>query len=408
MKIYDLQWSVGYTDSLDTAPNERFAAVVPGAVQLDWARAHNWEDYFYADNWKDYLWMEDVYWSYKTSFTVPEFGNKDKVFFVCKGVDYQFIVKLNGEVVHQQEGMFTPFEINMTDKISVSDPNELEIIIFSAPKRKGAPVGRKQADQCCKPAVSYGWDWHPRLIPLGIWDEAYIEVLQTPYISNAEVIYSLDEELTTAYIDLEAAVSETNGMQLRWQMIDKNDDMVLNKVADLSSGQVRISDELKKPELWWPNEYGEPTLYTSRVELLNSEGDILYVKEAKVGFRRIRLVMHPGAWDYPSEFPKSRSNPPITLEINGSKMFCKGSNWVNPEIFPGIINADTYLPLLQLAKDAHMNLLRVWGGGIINKECFYEQCDEMGIMVWQEFPLACNNYVGTPEYLRVLDRKLYF
>lgn len=106
-----------------------------------------------------------------------------------------------------------------------------------------------------------------------------------------------------------------------------------------------------------------------------------------------------------SEFPKSRSNPPITLEINGRRIFCKGTNWVNPDIFPGRLTAETYRKLLELAREANMNMLRVWGGGIVNKESFFELCDEMGLMVWQEFSLACNLYPDTPEYLKVLDQE---
>ena len=98
---------------------------------------------------------------------------------------------------------------------------------------------------------------------------------------------------------------------------------------------IKLTNEIIAPELWWPNGQGEPVLYTSRVELLTPEGDLLDSKESKVGFRRIQLVMHPGAWEYPSGFPISRSNPPIALEINGRQIFCKGTNWVNPEIFPG-------------------------------------------------------------------------
>lgn len=93
------------------------------------------------------------------------------------------------------------------------------------------------------------------------------------------------------------------------------------------------------------------------------------------------------------------------MTLNNVPVFCKGSNWVNPEVFPGTIRKETYQPLLQLAKDAHMNLLRVWGGGIVNKDSFFDLCDEMGLMVWQEFPLACNQYRGTKSYLAVLEQE---
>ncbi len=99
----------------------------------------------------------------------------------------------------------------------------------------------------------------------------------------------------------------------------------------------------------------------------------------------------------PSDFPRTRSVVPIQLEINKRQIFCKGSNWVNPEIFPGIIGPERYDELTDRAREANFNLLRIWGGGIVNKEAFHEQCDEKGIMVWQEFPLACNNYEDHPD-----------
>lgn len=93
------------------------------------------------------------------------------------------------------------------------------------------------------------------------------------------------------------------------------------------------------------------------------------------------------------------------MEINGRRIFCKGTNWVNPEIFPGKITRERYNELLDFAVKANFNLLRVWGGGIVNKESFYELCNEKGILVWTEFPLACNNYEGTPEYLKILKQE---
>ena len=177
----------------------------------------------------------------------------------------------------------------------------------------------------------------------------------------------------------------------------------MEQTASADADAVTLSASLNRPQLWWPNGEGTQALYVSRMALLGADGTVVQTEERKVGFRRIQLVMHEGAWDEPSGFPKGRSTPPITLEVNGRRLFGRGTNWVNPEIFPGTITADTYRPLLDLAQDAHFNLLRIWGGGIVNKDSFFDQCDERGLLVWQEFPLACNDYAGTPDYLRVLN-----
>lgn len=152
------------------------------------------------------------------------------------------------------------------------------------------------------------------------------------------------------------------------------------------------------------SEFGEQKLYSVKIELLK-DGLPVEVKEKKIGFKTAELVMYQGGWDIPNRMPKSRSHPPITMKVNGREIFCKGSNWVIPKIFYGKITADDYRELLQYAKDAHFNLLRIWGGGIVNKESFYELCDELGIMVWQEFPLACNNYENDAHYLEVLENE---
>jgi beta-mannosidase len=97
--------------------------------------------------------------------------------------------------------------------------------------------------------------------------------------------------------------------------------------------------------------------------------------------------------------------PPIQVEINGRSVFCKGTNWVNPEVFPGIITAGRYEELIDRALEANFNMFRIWGGGIVNKESFYDLCDSKGILVWQEFPLACNNYPDDAHYLEVLKQE---
>jgi beta-mannosidase len=396
----ELNWNVGFTNNENISPEKRVPAVVPGAVQLDWAKAEGWGDYTYGDNWKDYLWMEDVYWSYTSQLDIPATLEGQRLFFVCKGIDYRFKVKLNGEVIHDQEGMFTPFEIDLTDQAASGDI--LEILIFPAPK--SIPLeSRAQANQSCKPAVSYGWDWHPRLIPLGIWDETYLEIRPVGHIAHWDITYVLDEELTKADVSLQYRFSCQDAGNAVWKFKDHLGNIVWENTVTTASSSLTFT--LDNPILWWPHDHGDPTLYTWQFELLDDNSKVIDSKKGKIGFRRAKLVMHPGAWSEPKSFPMTRSNPPITMEINGRQIFCKGTNWVNPEIFPGIITRDTYQSLISLAKRANMNILRVWGGGIVNKESFFEICDEEGIMVWQEFPLACNNYEGTPEYLKILDQE---
>ena len=400
-----LVWRVGFTADANTAPQEFVPARVPGAVQLDWAQAKGWPDHNVADNWRDYLWMEDVYWLYQAPLEFPALKGGERLVFACGGVDYRFQVRLCGTTIHDQEGMFTPFEVDLTGRAAPGDL--LEVLVFPAPKSRPEPANRVQANQSCKPAVSYGWDFHPRLVPLGIWEEAWLDIRAERHLASAELFYELSADLCQVDVRLVAACTGSAGGVLRWRLLDADGACVLEQQTPVVSDRVEAAGVIANPRLWWPNGQGESHLYRLEVELRSPAGASVGRRATRVGFRRVRLVMHPGAWDHPpiNQFPKSRSHPPITLEINGREIFCKGSNWVAPDIFPGQLTAVTYRSLLTLAKDAHMNLLRCWGGAIVQKEAFFELCDEMGLMVWQEFPLACNRYESTPAYLRVLDQE---
>ncbi len=408
-RIVTMDWEVGWSGSAEERPERWVPATVPGAVQLDWAKSEGWGDHAYGDNWRQYGWMEDKAWTYRTRLPSAEISANERLLFVSKGIDYSFRVRLNGVELLRQEGMFTPVELDVTDRRRGED-DVLEVVIDPAPKRPDAPVGRgrAQADRSCKPAVSYGWDWHPRLIPLGIWDDTYLEIRPEAHIVTAEATYELNEALTEAKLRLTARLSRPAAGTLIWRLVDPEGETVFVRECAATDAEHTMQLTVPQPRLWWPHDHGEQPLYVSEVRYVRESdvgNDENPRRRQRIGFRRVKLVMHEGAWREPSQFPKSRSNPPITLEINGRKVFCKGTNWVNPDIFPGTITADTYKSLLDLAKAAHMNLLRVWGGGIVNKESFFELCDEMGLMVWQEFPLACNRYPDEPEYLAVLDQE---
>lgn len=399
----ELDWQVGFTKDKDILPEEMVPAAVPGAVQLDYARAKGYEAYTYGDNWKDYEWMEDVYWVYETILPSCKDSSGKELYFVSKGIDYEFQVILEDEIIFEQEGMFAPFELKITDKLT--EDRKLRIRIHPIPKLEGAPVSKKQAAQSVKPPVSYGWDWHPRLVPLGIWDDTCLEERPVSRIQDAEVKYLLSDDLKRARVQLYYSLAGELPDSLIWKFTDSSGKVIFQKEMKPEPAESILEAEIDGPKLWWPNGEGTPYLYNSSLQLYTENQTLMDETTARVGFRKVRLIMHPGAWEYPKGHPCTRSNPPITMEINNRSIFCKGTNWVNPEIFPGIITKETYHSLLCLAKDANMNMLRSWGGGIINKESFFDLCDEMGLMVWQEFPLACNNYEGTPHYLDVLAKE---
>ena len=380
--IFRQEW-VGY---LRENPVDRFKAKVPGCIQSDYAAAHGYGDVNYGLNFQQYKWMEDQYWVYETKLHY-ELKKGERAFFVTQGIDYEYDIILNDKKVINHEGMFSSVEVDITDFLTAD--NVLRVVIYPMPKyNNGTDVeDRCQAVDSCKPAVGYGWDWHPRLLSSGIWCDTYIETRTAEYIRDCEVFYELEKDLAAAYVHFH--IDCDGAVQIK---LSAPDGTVIYEGAQRD---IVVQD----PKLWWCNGQGEQSLYEYQVSSATNQ------VFGKVGFRRIRLVMNEGTWEEPAHFPKTRSAVPITIELNGRPIFAKGSNWVNPEIFNGEITSKRYGELLQLAKDANMNILRVWGGAIVNKESFFDLCDELGIMVWQEFPLACNDYAATPHYLKILEQE---
>lgn len=359
-----------------------FDAQVPGNIQLDYSRAKSWGNINYTDSCLKYADIEDYTWYYSSelNYNIKE---GERLYFVSKGIDYKFDIILNDQILHSQEGMFTPVEIDITDYLK--DKNELMIKIYPHPKSAWMVPDRSEADESVKPAVCYGWDWHPRVLVSGIWEETYLETRKNDYLSYSEPKYTLSDDYSYAEVTFDAPC------EVEFEIFAPSGQSIY--VGD--GKKVRIEN----PQLWWCNGQGNPNLYVWKAKTSSDE------KQGTIGFRRVKLVMNEGTWNEPTSYPMSRSNPPITIELNGRRIFAKGSNFVNPEIFVGVITEETYKPLVEAAAECNMNILRCWGGAIVGKESFFDLCDKNGIMVWQEFPLACNEYRDIPHYLEVLEQE---
>ena len=361
-----------------------FPVHVPGNIQADYAEHMGFGDTNYGLNFQQFHDTEGLTWEYSCRLCF-EADSSERIFFVSEGIDYIYDIALNGNILFSGEGMFSDIELPLED----AEPGDLlTVIIHPHPKREGAiPDDRQEADSCCKPPVSYGWDWHPRVIPSGLWNNAYIETRNSSTIVSCEPFYTLNDDFSCADLRFETVCEEA----VVFSLYDPDGELV----AQSDDGKIRVEN----PLLWWCNGQGEQNLYMWTAESSRDR------KSGFVGFRRVRLVMNDGAWDFPNLFPKSRSDAPMTIELNGRRIFAKGSNFVNPDIFTGCITEDTYEQLVSLAAQANMNIFRCWGGSGIQKKAFYELCDKYGIMLWVEFPLACNNYPDSPHYLSVLERE---
>lgn len=392
MQTTELEWVVGWTASPDVEPEEWIPATVPGNLQLDWAKAKDWPEWWVADNFRQYRWMEDVVWIYRT--ILPDLPTDP--YLVLHGVDYGCEVRLRGQTAGTVEGMQVPLSVSLS---GAEKGDCLEVRVASPNLDPWAGTDRERSTT--KPGVFYGWDFAPRLVPIGIW--MGVEVTSgPPFVLDTE--YRLEGD--TAEIQVNLWYKHGPIDRWTWELLSPTGEVLLTRSSEEyeenRDGEMChecIFETLTSPLLWWPNGQGEQPLYTSR--LISPGG----VAEQRVGFRNLKLVPYEGMWSEGRDTPGTRWEPPITLEVNGRTIFGKGANWVPPSMLPGGDTRGTYEALLRQCKDAGFNLLRVWGGGNAPKDEFFELCDEMGLLVWQEFPLACARYGDEDDYLRVLDEE---
>ena len=376
---FDQVWS---GRNCSKAENEWFPVSVPGSIQYDYGLYHHFEDLNYSDNYKQFLPLEDDHWEYQSILSF-ERNEGERVFFVSGGIDYHYDVLINGKRIYSYEGMFRGFELDLTEDLTDGE-NLLTVHIYPHPKTTGGrPNTRDESDQSCKPPLSYGWDFNPRLLNSGLWEEAYIETRGASYIGDTEVLASLSDDLKrgsvtfdfTCELPCETALYDMDG----------------TPVYSGTDRKITVED----PNLWWCNGQGTPYLY--RWEIKNENES----REGFIGFRTLRLVQNKTP--RLDSFPKGRYAAPITVELNGRRIFAKGTNWVAPALFWGHLDYEIYEEHIRLAHDANMNMFRMHAGSGRPKRYFYDICDRYGILLWQEFPLACNNYRATDYYMGILE-----
>lgn len=379
-----LSWQVGPCSGPDDEPEKLVPAVIPGAVQLDWARAQGWPSHHFGTEPLRYMGLEDRWWAYRCR--VPAFSSGSLPRLVIEGIDHAATIRLDGCFVAECRGLQVRHEIALPNAVKGS---LLEIRIHPASKAPGTK-GRFRAAHTTKPAVSYGWDFHPDFIPLGLWRPVRLEIGTEPSLSETRCHYRLSKDLRTARftLDLPLGIGDCTA-----ELSNPFGEMVWSE-----RGTDALNGVLESPQLWWPRGHGEQNVYRLHVRSVGGQQC-----SHTIGFRQVRLEMYPGQWNDPVDFPKSRSKPPTSLVINGRTIFAKGANVGPFDIFPGVVTVDRLRETVRLAAEANMNMLRVWGGGPAQPESFFEACDEFGIMVLQEFPLACNCYPDDPDYLRDLE-----
>jgi beta-mannosidase len=393
-------WKLACSDKAGQRPEENWIdAAVPGDVTVALSKAGQLpEDLFFRENLREAKWVEGKYWWYETSFTLKTLP-KNKLELVFQGLDLFATVYVNGTKAGSADNAFKPFRFDVTALVK-SGSNKLEVEFAPTRKMVGElhekypkywslfTPGRSlvRHAQC-----QFGWDWAPDALALGIWQDVFLEECDGAKIVNLFVEAQLDGDCCVR-VELPLLDQEELPKGVPLDKIPPYYPTGTIKAEILYNGKVFAVDQVKpngvhnficlkirNPKWWWPNGMGKQELYECRVTMMNDAGKVQDTMIRMFGFRSIAI----------EEKKLEADRISFTFLVNGERVFIKGANWVPAHCFPGVIEDRTYEYLVSRAQQANYNMLRIWGGGIYEKDRFYEECDKRGIMVWQDFTNAC-------------------
>ena len=365
---------------------ESCPATVPGEVHVDLLAAGLIPDPFDGDNELGLAWIGRTDWSYRATF---EWAGSDhaRTDLVADGLDTVATIRLNGREVGATANQHRSYRFAVSMRSS-SAANELEVT-FAAPvveaQRRAAEIGDRPHvnphpfNAIRKAAYSYGWDWGPDLAGVGIWRSLRLESWSVVRLGTVRPLASLDG--TNGVLEVHAEL-EWEGTSDRFNASIAVQVAGIEGSAEVGPGETSAVVSLVVPDaqVWWPRGYGEQPRYDVSVEL--AVDDVrLATWNGRVGFRTAALSTQPDAEG--SEF---------VILVNDTPIFVRGANWIPGDTFLTRVDRSRYERSITDAVDAGMNLLRVWGGGIYETDDFYDICDELGVLVWQDFLLACAAY----------------
>ncbi|OGD22145.1 MAG: ABC transporter permease [Candidatus Aminicenantes bacterium RBG_16_63_16] len=370
-------------------------ARVPGCVHLDLLAAGIIPDPFYRDNELRVQWIENADWEYRREFKLSTAVlGKSRIELVALGLDTFAAIFLNGQKIAQTDNMFRGWRFDIKPYVHAGG-NEI-VIRFDSPVARGkaleAGLPHKlpgNSPHVRKAPYHFGWDWGPRLVTSGIWRPVAIEAWDIARIGEVELsqdFVQMNNVLVRTKFQVLADRSHTIAIKTTFTGYES---FTYSEMADLKPGE-NTSDKTFRvidPQLWWPAGMGPQNLYTVTIELY-LRGRLLDVVEKRIGFRTMVLEQVEDEWGKSFRFA-----------VNGVPFFAKGGNWIPADSFPSRVTRAKYEALLRDCAAANMNMLRVWGGGIYESPDFYDLCDELGLVVWQDFMFACSMVPGDPAFL---------
>ncbi|MEP7356220.1 MAG: glycoside hydrolase family 2 protein [Anaerolineales bacterium] len=372
-------------------------AQVPGCVHLDLLRAGRIPDPFYGLNELAVQWVGERDWLYRLGFDLPPAALAEPNLDLCfDGLDTFATVWLNGAEVLAADNMFVPHRLPARQHLRAGR-NELWLLFESAVRRGQAleaqygrrPLWNGDSSRLYvrKAQYHYGWDWGPTLLTAGPWRAIRLEAY-TARIADLHVTSDVAPDLQSATITTSVTITgdPASVSHLRLELLDPDGQLVESAALPPTTNAQVFT--LNPPRLWYPNGGGPQPLYTVRA-ILERDGAELHRHDQRLGLRRLRLLREP---------LEGQPGESFVFEVNNTPIFCGGANWIPADSFTPRLTPADYRRWLTLAAEANMNMLRVWGGGIYEDDAFYDLCDELGLLVWQDFMFACGLYPAHAEF----------
>lgn len=375
---------------------KKYIVTIPGTVHTDLFQNELIPDPFFGTNEKELQWIENESWEYETHFTISKAELKNQnIDLEFEGLDTYATVYLNGKVVLEAENMFRKWIISAKSHLKIGT-NHLKVVFHSAvqkgkeeAKKLSYTLPEKERVFVRKAQYQFGWDWGPRFVTAGIWKPVELKFWNSAKIESVKYEQKVLNE-SVADLDFIFTIFAQKSGKYQIKLGQKSFPFELKK----GKNRVKIPLSIPNPILWWSNGLGVPHQYVFRFSLEQNQQKIEN-KEIKIGLRTIELIQE-----------KDQAGTSFYFKLNGKPVFMKGANVVPPDNFLPRVSDSTYFSLVENAKKANMNMLRVWGGGVYFDDAFYEACDTNGILVWQDFMFACSMYPGDEKFVENVKQEV--
>ena len=396
--VLEAKWEFRAASATDRAElKEWHPAQVPGVVQTDLLHNNLIPDPFYQDNDTRLQWIGLTDWEYRTTFDADTaMIAHEHVDLVFEGLDTFADVYVNDQAVLHTDNMFRRWRLPAKGLLKAG-PNTLRVVFhspveFMIPKVKALPyqlpsvtshnTGNEEniatAPYTRKADYQFGWDWGPRYVTEGIWQPIRIETWDALRVGNFHVQQQRvdkDAAALSAELEIQASRSTAATVEITYAELSGAPVAPIRQAVQLDPGvnHVSVPVHIANPKLWYPAGYGAQDRYRFSYTVRTGR-DITAQASLNTGLRSIELRR---------EITKTGKS--FAFVVNGIPIFAKGADVIPFDSFPNRATPEIHRQILQSARDAHMNMVREWGGGIYETDNFYDICDELGIMVWQEF-----------------------